>query len=284
MWLSYQHGAQVTVLLAVLALLLRLPPARRGPLTRSALLRASVVEGMLVTGLYTTWRYAGSLHTARQGAAYDRAREIFDLQSWLHLPSELAGERFLLAHTTLATAANTYYALSHGSVLAVVMVWAFVRNRPVYRRWRWALVGVTGICLVLHFVPVAPPRLMPDLGFVDEARQLGQSVYAPFGGGAFDQLAAMPSLHVAWMFVAAGCWWQATRSRWRWLGVLLAATTFVVVAVTAHHWWLDGVAAGGILALVLVMVDLLEQVWPRPGSAAADALPADMTLVGPQIH
>lgn len=279
MWMSYQHSAELTVALVALWALLRLAPVGRYRLIGRPLLAAAAAEGALVAALYTTWRYAGSLHTARAGGAYDRAREIARIQNWLHLPSEVHSEHYLLAHPALATAANGYYALSHGSILAVVMIWAFLRDRAVYRRWRTGLAGLTGISLLLHFVPVAPPRLMPALGFVDEARHFGQSVYAPFGSGAFDQLAAMPSLHVGWALVAAGCWWQATRSRWRWAGVLLALTTFVVVAVTANHWWLDGVVAGLLLAAVLAVAEGWAQLrasvrWPALVVGPAGPVPA----------
>lgn len=288
MWMSYQHAAELTVALVALWALLRLALVGRYRLIGRPLLAAAAAEGALVAALYTTWRYAGSLHTARAGGAYDRARDIAQIQNWLHLPSEVHGEHFLLIHPSVATAANTYYAFSHGTILAVVMIWAFVRDRAVYRRWRTGLAGLTGISLLLHFVPVAPPRLMPALGFVDEARHFGQSVYAPFGSGAFDQLAAMPSLHVGWALVAAGCWWQATRSRWRWLGVLLALTTFVVVAVTANHWWLDGIVAGLLLAAVLAVAEAWSRLcrsngWQRWSPAEPRTVPVPASRHGVDV-
>ncbi len=274
MWLSWQESGLLT--LGLLGVLLALRSTALEGVRRPALLDAAARELALVGGLYTLWRFAASLHTATSGGAYDRARLLNGAERALHLPSELAAERFLLAHQTLATACNLWYRWSHGSVLAVVLVWLFLRHRRDYGRWRNALAGLTGVSLVLHFVPVAPPRLMPELGFVDQARVLGQSVYAPFGSGAFDQLAAMPSLHVGWALVAAGALW-CSPTRWRWLGVAQATATFVVVAITAQHWWLDGVVAGLLLLAVLLLDDRAR------GVTAARAQPRpDVTATGGQ--
>ncbi len=45
---------------------------------------------------------------------------------------------------------------------------------------------------------MAPPRFLPDLGFVDAGLMYHLSVYGAGGSGISNQLAAMPSLHVGW--------------------------------------------------------------------------------------
>jgi hypothetical protein len=42
-------------------------------------------------------------------------------------------------------------------------------------------------------------------------------------------------------------------SPWRWLVVLHPVLTFVVVAATGNHWWLDGVAAIAVLGVVALV-------------------------------
>jgi hypothetical protein len=111
----------------------------------------------------------------------------------------------------------------------------------------------TGLCLVIRIFPVAPPRLLPDLGFVDTALLYDQSVYGAGTGGLSNQLAAMPSIHVAWaLIVALGVIWSL-RSRWRWLVVLHPIVTIVSVTATANHWWLDGIVAAGLLWFAVVV-------------------------------
>ena len=62
------------------------------------------------------------------------------------------------------------YAIAHAPALIIFLVWLFVRHRDRYPVVRNTVALVTGVCLCMHFVPAAPPRLFPELGFVDTAK------------------------------------------------------------------------------------------------------------------
>ncbi len=132
------------------------------------------------------------------------------------------------------------------------LVWLYVRHRDVYPKWRNALAIVTAFCLVIRFWRVAPPRLLPELGFVDLAAVYGQSVYGAVGTGVSDQYAAMPSIHVAWALLVGWAVIDASTSRWRWLVLLHPALTVIAVVASANHWWLDGIVAAVLLELALL--------------------------------
>jgi hypothetical protein len=68
-------------------------------------------------------------------------------------------------------------------------------------------------------------------------------VYGTLGRGIAGQLQAMPSIHVAWAALIGWAAWRESRSPWRWIGPAHFAITFVVVAVTGNHYWLDGLVA-----------------------------------------
>ena len=53
----------------------------------------------------------------------------------------------------------------------------------------------------------------------------------------------MPSIHVAWAALIGWAAWEISDSRWRWIGPVHFALTFIVVAVTGNHYWLDGIVA-----------------------------------------
>jgi hypothetical protein len=106
---------------------------------------------------------------------------------------------------------------------------------------------VTGLCLVIRLFPVAPPRLVANLGFIDTAVVYNQSVYGTGAGGLSDQLAAMPSIHVAWALIVTLAVVTASSSRWRWLVLVHLVLTVLAVTVTANHWWLDGIVAAVLL-------------------------------------
>jgi hypothetical protein len=132
----------------------------------------------------------------------------------------------------------------------IFLVWLFARHRHRYPAVRNTVVLATGSCLLIQmFVPVAPPRMLTSVGFVDEALLYGQSVYGAFGSGIAAQLSAMPSVHVAWAFLVAIEVVRISPSRWRWLVIAHPVLTTLAVVVTANHFWADGVVAVVLLPL-----------------------------------
>ena len=129
-------------------------------------------------------------------------------------------QQAMTPHHWLVQVANAYYVYGHfNPVIAHARLG--VRPAPGARtpRVRLLLCLLTATAFVVHFIPVAPPRLMPQLGFRDIALEYGQSVYGSFGEGIPGQLLAMPSLHVGWAILLAYVVVTTARSRWRWLAV-----------------------------------------------------------------
>ena len=264
MWLPWQPALALSIPLAGVAL------AGRGWRDRRAVVACVFAHELaLVLGLYALWRIAGRLSVMKVDHALDRGRTIWHLEQSLHLPSELALQQVALAHPLVVQAANLYYAVAHVPALIAMLLWAFIWHREPYARVRNVLALLTGVCLLVQLLPVAPPRLVPDLGFVDTAHFYGQSVYGAVGTGVSDQLSAMPSLHVGWAVLVAAAVVLLGTSPWRWLVVAHPVMTLLAVAVTANHWWLDGVAAGAILVASVALDALVHR--SRGAPAGADA-------------
>lgn len=208
-------------------------------------------EFSLVTFLYTLWRLAMVLPLDQPVGAISRARNINSLQENLFLPSELSLQRFVMQYEWLARATNFYYAVVHVPATVAFLVWLFTRHRDKYPQWRNALAMLTAACLVIRYVRVAPPRFLPDLGYVDLATRYGLSVYGPVGTGVSDQFAAMPSIHVGWAALVSFGIVAASTSKWRWLFATHIVITMLAVSATGNHWWLDGIAAIALLAIAL---------------------------------
>ena len=208
--------------------------------------------------LYALWRIAGAISIWDADGAFDRGESIWDLEQALRLPSELRLQQLFLEHPLWIQAANVYYAVAHVPAIIVLLLWAFIRHRDRYPRVRNVLALVTAACLVVQLVAVAPPRMYPSLGFVDSGHLYGQSVYTAVGTGVSDQLSAMPSVHIAWAVLVGVAAVLLSSSRWRWLVLAHPFVTFVVVAATANHWWLDGIVAVVILALAALADDRIR--------------------------
>ena len=210
-------------------------------------------ESALLFGLYALWQFAGSFTVMGTSGALPRARWLWDAERILHLPSETALQRLILPHPLLVQLCNLYYDILHFPLLGACLIWLYARHRADYPRIRTTVALFTGVSLLIQLITVAPPRLLASTGMVDTAVQYGQSVYAWSGGFDADEFSAMPSVHVGWAIIVAIAVITVSRRRWRWLAVAYPVLTLLVVVVTANHFWLDGIAAGLLVALVLVV-------------------------------
>jgi hypothetical protein len=219
-------------------------------------------ELSVVMLLYSVWQYAGAISVMGVEDAVDRARWVVRWQSAVWLPSERWIQAQALPYDWLIQASNGYYALVHVPALVGTLIWAFFWHRPHYRLLRNTVALTTLGCLVLQLIPLAPPRMLDDLGFVDTGLLYDQSVYNALGRGMAGQLAAMPSVHVAWAAIVAWFVCIVPTQRWvRMIGIGHLILTLWAVVVTANHFWLDG-----IVAVVLQGVAIAGQrIWARYG-------------------
>jgi PAP2 superfamily len=209
-------------------------------------------EAGVVVALYALWQLAGNLAVGGFHSAVAHAWWIWHTERTVGLPSELSAQRLLLPRPLLARAANLYYATMHFGMLIAMLIWLFARHRDAYPAVRNAMAASTASCLLISFIPVAPPRMLTSLGFVDLGARYGESVYGAVGPhvGA-DQLAAMPSVHVCWSVLVAWAVITRSASRWRWLILAHPAATVFVVVATGNHYWADAIVAAAIVAVVL---------------------------------
>ncbi|HXO24846.1 MAG TPA: phosphatase PAP2 family protein, partial [Streptosporangiaceae bacterium] len=235
-------------------------------------------EAALLFALYGLWMFAGSFTVMSPDGALPRARWLWHVERLLYLPTETSVQRLFLPHPLLIQAFNIYYDTLHFSLLGVCLVWLYVRHRDRYPRIRTTVALFTGASLLIQFIPVAPPRLLPGTGLIDTAVKYGQSVYSWHGGFDADELSAMPSVHVGWALIVAFAVITVSRSRWRWLAAGYPLLTMLVVVVTANHFWLDGIAAGLLVVLVLAVQRLVRGIRSGKSSETAQVTPVNREM------
>lgn len=202
------------------------------------------------------------------GRHADRARSG-DQQRGHLIASERLLQAELIDHWVLGEWANLYYAVMHLSTTGAMLLWLFWRYRDKYSRVRKTLAMFTGLALLVQLMSVAPPRLLPQLGFFDIGERYGQSVYAGTDFSA-QALLAVPSVHIGWAVTVAGAVLYAGRGRLRHLVLLHPLITLYVVTATGNHWWFDSLASLILLGLVVVP----QLLWSRrSGSGALVHLP-----------
>ena len=242
-----------------------------------ALREAALVLAMLFA--YTRIRLVAS---DDRSLATGHARDVLHLERLLHLDLEGTLNRALAALPPLEAAASYWYAALHYTVTPLALVLLY-RSRPAeYRRLRTALVLATAVALIGYVAfPTAPPRLVggytDTLAATSSLGWWGAEGSAVRGaGGAVNQFAAMPSMHVGWALWCGLVFWRLARTRWqRALAAAYAPMTALVVVSTANHWVLDVLAGALLMALAWLAVQ------PRAGSRRAPAA-GDARAVVPQ--
>jgi hypothetical protein len=208
------------------------------------------VEGLVL--LWLLWVYDATTNLAplRLHEALANARGVLHAEQLLGIDPERTLDHWLAGHHTLATIVAEYYDNAHFVVTLAVLVWLWWRRADIYRPFRNLLVVVNLIGFVVFWrYPVAPPRMLP--GFTDVVSST--HAFANFHGGALasqaNQLAAMPSLHMAWAAWCALAVWTLSARRWvRALAVAYPCLTAVAVMATGNHFALDLIA--GLVALL----------------------------------
>jgi len=189
----------------------------------------------------------------QRAIAFRHGRSIQHLQHWLHLDWERSINRFVARTEWLAQAMDYYYATLHFFLTIGVMVWLFLRRSHVYRGARTALVATTMFGLLgFALYPTAPPRLLPQYGYVDTVIKFHTwgSLADPNIAEHSNQFAAMPSLHIAWATWCGIAIFRCARRRSVGvLGLLYPFGTLIVIVGTANHFLLDAVGGVAIVAL-----------------------------------
>lgn len=237
-------------------------------------------ESALIIGLYALWQFAGSLSGNGTYAAIGRGQSIWNVERSAHLLSEHTVQDWILPYPLVVQAANLYYDTMHFTMMIVFLLWLFIRHREAYPRWRTTLALLTASCLLIQLVPVAPPRMLPDLDMVDTAVKYGQSVYGTVAGFRADQLSAMPSVHVGWAVLIAVCTYRVSTSRWRYVGIAHAVLTILVVVATGNHYWGDGIVAAALLVAAMYVQWTGRRLQQRRVTARKDLAKQDAARGG----
>ena len=211
----------------------------------------------------------GLLYFLVRGAVQDRAEEAFararallNLEHRLGIAWETAIHEAALSADWIVDLANTVYFWGHMPLLIVLALWLWFRRRDVWRGLRAALLvsALLGIaCYVIW--PTAPPRLMPELGYIDTlALRAAASYQAQEVGPFVNPYAALPSLHVGWALLAGAACARVARGEtgprrilWLLLAALIPASQTWAVVATANHWLLDAAAGAAVVALAALI-------------------------------
>jgi hypothetical protein len=230
--------------------------AARGALFQIALVAVAAVFYFLVRGLTQ----------GDEDSAIAHAHSILRLERALRLDLELGVQTHVVPHHNVVTIANWIYMWGHWPAISAALLALYIRDRKHYVLLRNAmfLSGAAGL-LVFALWPVAPPRLLPNAGYVDTVTVWSDSYRVLQPPALVNKFAAMPSFHVGWNLLVGITLWMSFRSRWiRALAVASPVLMAGAVVATANHYLLDSIAGmAGALAGLALSYQIFELTYRR---------------------
>ena len=218
--------------------------------------------------------------------ALANARTLVSLERSLHIFWETHVQSLILGHDTLTEAANWLYLNVQFTVNALFLAFLYAFRNDIFYFVRNMFFVAMGLALIVHLAfPVAPPRLLPSLGFVDTVHQVGHINQDTGAVSLFvNPYAAVPSMHTCFALLVGVTAMRLFSRRWlRALALAYPLLVVFVIVVTANHFFLDAVA-GAVTALVAafiahhVMARARPAAWAWPKVAVAHAQPVGAVI------
>ncbi|MEW2123481.1 bifunctional glycosyltransferase 87/phosphatase PAP2 family protein [Streptomyces sp. NPDC007259] len=220
-----------------------------------------LLELLLIRVVYSAYAHVRLAATAGRETAERHGRQIHSIEQWLHIDIEHRVNHAVAGVGRLRGFFDYYYSTFHFIVPLAVLAVLYVR-RPADYRWARSTLGLATLLALVGFwlYPLAPPRLMPGLGFIDTVHGVQDFAEPDYGAltAMTNQYAAMPSLHFGWslwcgvivVLLAPKVWMKA-------LGVLHPLFTVSAIVATANHWVLDAVGGATVVALGFLIAYVL---------------------------
>jgi hypothetical protein len=211
--------------------------------------------------------------------AFRHARDVVALERSLHVFVEPSVQAWAIGTGFVDEVASWMYLNTHFVVTTFTLAFIYLfRNEHFYFVRNMFMVAM-GLALVGYILyPTAPPRMLPELGFVDSVSDF-TGVSESSVNALFNPFAAVPSMHVCFALMLSIPMIRMARHGWAkalW-AVYAPVVTFVVIA-TGNHWVFDaftGAAVAGVSAVAAqtLFARARPQAWawhpPLAGAARA---------------
>lgn len=224
-----------------------------------ATLRLLCEAGILIAA-YLAYEVVRRLVAPNSHEAFGHAFSIIEFERQMGAFFEPALQGYIVDHHWLVTLVNWIYVWGYLPVISAAGLYLYFRHHTSYTRYRNAflLSGAIGL-VIFATMPVAPPRMLPELGFVDTVRT-NSAIYSQFeGSDLINEFAAVPSFHFGWILLVGLAVFQTNRNPlMRALAVLMPVLMLLSILLTANHYWIDAVIGGGLALAALGVVELFE--------------------------
>src|SRR3954453_8903043 len=170
---------------------------------------------VLFCGAYWLYRIVRGMVDGRAAVAFEHARQIVSLEHHLGLFVEPAVQRWASGAPWLLGGASWMYLNSHFTITTVTLAFIYLARNAHFYFVRNMFTVAMGIALVGYLVfPPPPPRMMPELCFVDSVRTFTGVTSDGAVNALYNPFAAVPSIHVAFALMLGLTMARIVRRRW----------------------------------------------------------------------
>lgn len=218
---------------------------------------------------YTFYQAVRGVAEGKTAVAFQNAHDLVGIEKASGTFFEPDLQHAALQHRWLIDILDHSYLNTHFVLTTTFLVWLYVYRNSAFYFVRNMFMFAMGLALIGYTVyPTAPPRLLPHEGFVDTVTQVtGVNHDTGLFKSFVNPYAAVPSMHCAFalMIGIPGALLARTRAA-KAFWMAYPAFVFLVVVVTANHYWLDGAAGAAVAAVAAVASYRLAQVRPASWS------------------
>jgi hypothetical protein len=201
---------------------------------------------------YLAYRLARGIAESDANAAFAHAKDLISLERGMHLFVEPSIQAWASGSHFVILVASWLYVNAQGPITIAALMYLYMRHNSSFYFVRNMFMVAMAIALIGYVVfPTAPPRFMPEWGFVDTVTDFTgvHLTHTNISNAVYNPYAAVPSMHVAFALMIG--WPLAMLVRSSVMRVLWIVYPFVmtfVIVVTANHFILDAllgaIAAG----------------------------------------
>ena len=210
------------------------------------------VRRYLITDIETV-----AIENAIRVTSFEFARGFLWEPSW---------QSWVIEHSKgLAIFFNWAYILTFWPIIVVTAFIVYVIDRQKYFHYRnMLLLSLVISLMVFMLFPLAPPRAMPEHGFIDTIQHFGPSWYGSREMSVYyNAYAAMPSLHFSWTVLLGILFFRMKRPWLKPLSVIYPGMTFLAIVITGNHYMVDALGGAAVTVTSILVYYAIVRLEPQ---------------------
>ena len=247
---------------------------------KNLLFSRGALELMIVVGAYFVYQIIGKFGIPNvEAVAYENAFRVISFELAMGLFWEQRWQIWAIENFKVVVIfLNWVYTLGYWPIIFTTAIILYLKDRPRYVYYRnIVLCSFVLSLIVFSTLPLAPPRFLPEYGFVNTIELFGPSIYgsrdmAPY----YNLFAAMPSLHIGWTLLLGVLF---LRTKYIWLkafGIIYPTLTFFAITITGNHYIIDALGGAAVVLAAYLLYERflhLKLPFPQPLAVAKSMWP-----------